>query len=176
MSEPPKDSPQAWLVAALARFERPLVRYALGLCGNLEQARDAVQDTFIRLSRETERTSEDIENLAPWLFTVCRNRVIDSHRKNQRLVPMDTELLERQPSLAPEPDRALEEKECAARIRRMVAELPEKQRRVIKLKFETGLSYREISAATGLSSGNIGWLIHQAVQSLRAEWHAEQTP
>jgi RNA polymerase sigma factor (sigma-70 family) len=174
MSQLPKESPHAWLLAALARFERPLVRYALSLCGDLEQARDAAQETFIRLSRDPHpRRTEDIESLAPWLFTVCRHRVIDIHRKNHRLVPMDTELLEREPAAASSPDGALDEKETARRIRHMIAALPEKQRQVVKLKFETGLSYKEISAATGLSTSNIGWLIHQAVQALRTQWQAE---
>jgi RNA polymerase sigma-70 factor (ECF subfamily) len=174
MSEPPKESPHAWLLAALARFERPLVRYAFSLCGDLEQSRDAVQDTFVRLSREPPRRGhEDIEGLAAWLFTVCRHRVIDSHRKNQRLVPMDTELLDRTASETARPDGALDHKETTGRIRRMIAELPAKQQRVLKMKFEAGLSYKEISAATGLSTGNIGWLIHQAVQSLRNQWQHE---
>ena len=179
MSEPPKETPQAWLLAALARFERPLVRYAFGLCGDLEQARDAVQDTFIKLSRDPARaatpaTHDSIEGLAPWLFTVCKNRVIDFHRKNSRLVPMDTTLLEQAPAATPAPDTALDGKDTARQLRALIAELPEKQRHLLKLKFETGLSYKEIASATGLTTSNIGWLIHQAVQSLRASWAATQ--
>ncbi len=175
MSELPTETPQSLLLAALARFERPLVRYALGLCGDLEQARDAVQDTFVRLSREkAPRPADgDVEALAPWLFTVCRNRVIDLRRKSQRLVPMDTEVLARHASPTHGPDRALDAKDTAIRIRRLISDLPEKQREVIRLKFEAGLSYKEISAATGLNTGNIGWLIHQAVQSLRQQWQHE---
>ena len=180
MSELPQmTSSHAWLLAALTRFERPLVRYAYSLCSNLETSRDAVQDTFLRLAREREKPDSslaacEVESAASWLFTVCRNRVIDLHRKSSRLVPMDTELLERAP--APDsasPDGALNDKDTAHRLRKLVAQLLEKQRRVLKLKFETGLSYKEIAAATGLSTGNIGWLIHQAVQSLRTSWQAE---
>jgi RNA polymerase sigma-70 factor (ECF subfamily) len=175
MSELPKEQPTAWLLAALARFERPLVRFAHGLCSDLEQARDAVQDTFIKLSREpaVAPTAENIEKLAPWLFTVCRNRVIDLHRKSHRLVAMDTERLECEAAPIDGPDHALEQKDTARQIRRMIEALPEKQQNVLRLKFETGLSYKEISAATGLSCGNIGWLIHQAVQSLRSQWQHE---
>ncbi len=176
MSELPQESPHAWLLAALARFERPLVRYALSLCGDLEQARDAVQDTFIKLSRDPRRagpastSAEAIEALAPWLFTVCKNRVIDLHRKHSRFVPMDTAILDHTPSATDSPDEALHEKETARQIRDLIGQLPEKQRQVIQLKFHAGLSYQEIAAATGLSQSNIGWLIHQAVQSLRAQW------
>ncbi|MFN0130157.1 MAG: RNA polymerase sigma factor [Verrucomicrobiales bacterium] len=179
MSELPKDAPQAGLLAALARFERPLVRYALGLCGDLEQARDAVQDTFIKLSRDAVRgatpaTHDQVEALAPWLFTVCKNRVIDLHRKSSRLVPMDSAIIESIPASHPAPDTALDRKDTARQLRQMIEELPEKQRHVLKLKFESGLSYKEIAAATGLTTSNIGWIIHQAVQSLRTTWEALQ--
>jgi RNA polymerase sigma factor (sigma-70 family) len=177
MSELPTELPQAGLLAALARFERPLVRYAWGLCGDLEQARDAVQDTFIKLSRDENRsatpaTSDQIEALAPWLFTVCKNRVIDLHRKSSRLVSMDTAQLESTPAVNPTPDAALDRKDTARQLRALIAELPEKQRHVLKLKFEAGLSYKEIAAVTGLTTSNIGWIIHQAVQSLRGSWEA----
>jgi RNA polymerase sigma factor (sigma-70 family) len=179
MSELPTELPQAGLLAALARFERPLVRYALGLCGDLEQARDAVQDTFVKLSRDPARaaipaTSEQVEALAPWLFTVCKNRVIDLHRKSSRLVPMDTALLESAPAATPAPDAALARKDTARQLRRLIADLPEKQRHLLQLKFESGLSYKEMAAATGLTTSNIGWIIHQAVQSLRTSWEAAQ--
>jgi RNA polymerase sigma factor (sigma-70 family) len=196
MSEPiPEPYTQAWLVAALARFERPLMRYALGLTHDLETARDVVQDTFLRLSREVQRQSPmaapgaeggepgagpralpgEIEALAPWLFTVCRNRMVDLNRKNSRLVTMDTALLDATPAHSPaaEPDSALSAKDDSRRIRHLISHLPEKQRHLLKLKFESGLNYKEIAAATGLTSGNIGWIIHQAVQSLRSQWAAE---
>jgi RNA polymerase sigma-70 factor (ECF subfamily) len=44
-------SPKPDLAALLDRYERPLVRYAVSIVGDLESARDAVQETFIRLSR-----------------------------------------------------------------------------------------------------------------------------
>ncbi len=46
------ESPNVWFRAALARYERPLIHYAVSITGELEPARDAVQDTFIRLSNE----------------------------------------------------------------------------------------------------------------------------
>lgn len=176
MSQLPQDPPQAWLLAALARYERPLVRYALSLCGDLEQARDAVQDTFIKLSREPQPpgrgavSPEALEALAPWLFTVCKNRVIDLHRKHSRLVPMDTTTLEQPTADAEAPDAVLREKETAQQLRALIRALPEKQQQLIQLKFQAGLSYREIAATTGLNPGTIGWLIHQAVQTLREQW------
>jgi RNA polymerase sigma factor (sigma-70 family) len=166
-------APPAPLAAVLARFERPLVSFAFSQCRDLETARDAVQDTFLRLSQRREGVPAEVETLAPWLFTVCRNRVTDLQRKNRRLVPMNAALLTATPSPAAGPAESLQDKEQAERLRQLIAALPEKQREVITLKFTAGLSYQEISAATGLTSSYIGWLIHTAVQSLRTSFAAE---
>lgn len=118
---------------------------------------------------------EDVENLAPWLFTTCRHRIIDWQRKNKRLTTVDTVTLETIAESAAAPDFALEAKDTASQIRRLIADLPKQQQEVIQLKFETGLSYKEIAAATGISIGTVGWLVHTAVQALRTSWLAAQS-
>ena len=176
MSSLPPHLPTHWVIAALERFERPLVSFAHNLCGDWEQARDAVQDTFLRLSKSGKPPEDgDVERLAPWLFTTCRHRIIDWQRKNSRRPPMDTLMLDNLPETSHAPDSALEAKDTASHIRELIASLPSQQREVIKLKFETGLSYKEIAAATGVSTGTVGWLIHTAVQALRTSWMATQS-
>ena len=64
-----------WIRGALERYESPLLRYACRLTGNLEQARDVVQDSFVRLCRADRSKVED--HLAAWLFTVCRRRALE---------------------------------------------------------------------------------------------------
>jgi RNA polymerase sigma factor (sigma-70 family) len=53
-------------------------------------------------------------------------------------------------------------------VKSYIARLPENQDTVIILKFEKGYSYQEISDATGLTSGNVGFLIHTGMKRLRA--------
>jgi RNA polymerase sigma factor (sigma-70 family) len=176
MSSLPPESSTHWVIVALARFERPLVRFAQNLCGDWEQARDAVQETFLRLSKSGKPPKDgDVEHLAAWLFTTCRHRIIDWQRKNKRLTTMDTLTLEALPETSHAPDSALEAKDTASHLRDLVAHLPAQQREVIQLKFEAGLSYKEIAAATGISIGTVGWLIHTAVQALRTSWMATQS-
>src|SRR4051794_1042240 len=58
-----------WIRAAVRKFERPLTLYASHLFGgDLERARDAVQETFIRLCGQDE--SRVAPRLAEWLYTV----------------------------------------------------------------------------------------------------------
>src|SRR5689334_8392868 len=90
-----------WVRAALDRYSGPLTRYALLITGNLEQARDVVQDTFIRLCAEDRTRIEP--HLAPWLFTVCRNRALDVQRKERRLNPLPETHMHAEASPDPSP-------------------------------------------------------------------------
>lgn len=173
MPAPAPDADQTFLIAALERYERPLIRYALGVVGDLDLARDVVQDVFIKLSQSLAHLDRD--RLAPWLFTVCRNRALDLQRKNQRLIPMEFEALDQAPGASPMPSEELEEKEFGAVLRKWIDQLPAKQREAVRMKFEAGLSYREISDTLKTSVGNVGTLIHLGVTTLREQWLAMNT-
>jgi len=158
----------------LDRFERPLLAFARHHSGDLETARDAVQDTFLRYFKAP--PAGELEGLAPWLFTVCRRVSIDHQRKYHRIVPINAAAAltfdNHIDDTTASPAAALEEKDDTHRLRGLVKCLPERQRELVRLKFEAGLSYRDIAAATGLTVSNVGTLLHHAVQSLREQFHA----
>ena len=153
------------------RHPYPYLGYALVRCGDHGTAQDAVQETFLRFLRHA--PTGGVEALAPWLFTTCRNALTNLHRKSSRHPPADVSVpgaLSDAFCPGPSPDEALTEKETARTLYRLTAALPANQQEVVRLKFETGLAYRDIAAATGLSIANVGWLLHQAVTTLRADW------
>ncbi len=168
-------APHDLFLATLQRYERPLIRYAHGFTGNVEDARDVVQDVFVKLSQNL--ATLDHEKLAPWLFTVCRNRALDHQRKHQRLVVMETETLDLEASADPAPNDAMEKRETATALRDLIETLPTRQREAVRLKFIAGLDYQQISAAMQTSIGNVGYLIHHGVAALKTKWLAyEQSP
>lgn len=163
-------SDRAWLAEVAGRYEAPLLRYAARITTDLESARDVVQDTFLRLCRERRDAVES--HLAPWLFTVCRRRAIDVRRKEGRMKPTPDTALDRVANPDPGPAARTERRDAAGRVLRLLARIPAKQQEVIRLKFQNGLSYREISEITGLSTSHVGVLIHHGMRTLRAEMRA----
>ncbi|MEP4079372.1 RNA polymerase sigma factor [Haloferula sp.] len=156
---------EQFIEQAMADYESPLVGYAMGFVHDLDRARDVVQDTFIRLCRQ------DVEKvrggLKSWLFTVCRNRALDILRKESRMTPLEEDTHERTPSNINAPDSAVDFNERIEQVLDYMDRLPDKQKRVILMKFRDGMSYKEISEVTGLSGGNVGFLIHTGIKRLR---------
>ena len=169
-------APDTLFLDTLQRYERPLIRYAHGYTGDLEEARDIVQDVFVKLSQSLHTL--DHERLAPWLFTVCRNRALDHQRKHRRLVVMETETLDLEMSADPSPHEEMDRSETATTLRQLIDTLPTRQQEAVRLKFIAGLDYQQISAAMKTSIGNVGYLIHHGVAALRTKWQAmeNETP
>ena len=154
-----------WIASALSLYEGPLLRYASRLVGDVDRARDVVQDTFLRLCREDPARLDG--HLGQWLFTVCRNRALDIRRKEGHVEPLDERALEAQPSNAPSPARLLERREDLDVVLRTLDTLPASQQEVLRLKFQAGLSYREIAEVTGLTVNHVGVLLHNGIKSIR---------
>lgn len=74
----------------------------------------------------------------------------------------------------PRPGRTLEQEETHAAVLRLIDRLPPNQQEVVRLKFQNGFSYKEISRITELSVSNVGFLIHTAVTRLRTEFAAQR--
>lgn len=160
-----------WITPLLLRYEGPLLKYAQRLMNCPDQARDVVQETFLRLCREPAMARET--HIAEWLFTVCRNYALDLKRKDRRMNPAASADIGNTQSPTPEPDREAEHNETTARVLSLVKALPDNQQAVLMLKFQAALSYREIAGVTGLSVSNVGYLIHQGLTTLRRHLRSE---
>ena len=165
MAKPNPEVDAVWIRTVVAQYERPLVMYALRLIGELERARDVVQDTFLKLCREQRSKIESY--LAEWLYTVTRNRALDVCRKESRVVRLADGQLGVKIDHEADPTASIEQRETRALVLTMVSELPEKQQEAIRLKFQHGLSYRQISKVMELTTSYVGYLIHAGLKSIR---------
>ncbi len=154
-----------WIIEALDRYQGPLIRYAQRFTGDLELARDVVQDSFLRLCR-ADRVSVG-DQIGAWLYTVCRNRALDVQKKEKLMGSWsDVEALVR-PSADPPPEAIAALNDEYRGVLSALSGLPPNQQEVVQLRFQGGLSYREISEVTGLSVSNVGFLLHMAIKRVR---------
>ena len=161
----PTDPKRQWIQEALDRYEGPLTRYAERLTGDLDRARDVVQETFLKLCTCDRERVEG--GLREWLFTVTRNRALDVGKKERRMKPLADGAAEAQTCTAPAPSDLMAVREDKSRLTELLADLPPNQQEVLRLKFQEGMSYKEISAITKHTISNVGYLIHVGVKSLR---------
>lgn len=162
-----------WVCQALDRQEASLLRYTVRLLGgDVEAARDVVQEAFVKLIQQDRAAVEG--HLAPWLYRVCRNAALDRIRKEQRMqtsLPETTQrngrLGEPDTNAADEPTEKAQQPEARSRLLASLADLPERQREVLRLKFQGDLSYREIAEIMDLTVSHVGVLIHTGIQTLR---------
>lgn len=165
MAGQPTARDNEWVRSAVVRFEGPLTLYAAKLVGDADRARDVVQDVFLKLCGQDRDAIA--AHLAEWLFTVCRNRALDVLRKEGRMTRLSDEHVRSRPGADPAPPDVLDRREQAARVLRWLEDLPPSQREVLRLKFQNGFSYKEISRISGYSVGNVGFLIHVGLKALR---------
>lgn len=170
MTRVPSPENQSWVKDAVARFEGPLLLYATRLVRDAETARDVVQDTFLKLCSSDFASIDG--HLAEWLFTVCRNRALDVLRKENRMTQMRDEQVHRCLSADPGPLDVALGRDLSSRVLDLLEVLPVNQRDVIRLKFQNGFSYQEISRISGHSVSNVGYLIHAGVKALRLQLFA----
>lgn len=154
-----------WIRSLFEQYEGALVRYAARLTGNIDAARDAVQETFMQLCQMD--PGELDERPVPWLYTVCRNRALDGRRKEARMNALGEECEEVAETGKPNPLQIAEKRNATSVVLKALESLPANQQEVIRLKFQDGMSYKEISQVTGLSISNVGFLIHVGVKGIR---------
>ena len=158
-----------WVSSALENFEQRLLKYALGILGDVGRAQDVVQDTFLKLYQQDPQTLNG--QLLPWLYTVCRHQALDLCRKENRMTTAtaddELDVLELTQSREPAPLEQLEASEEMSAVLAHLARLPPSQQECLRLKFQHSLSYQEISSITGHTVSNVGYLIHVGLKTLR---------
>ena len=140
---------------------------------NQSDAEDILQDVFEQLAA-TDSVTDPIEHLTGWLFTTARNRIIDWYRKRRpgRSAPLvsnaDPLFLE---EILFDPRQDPDELYARSLVWRELAdaldELPEEQREVFVLQELDGMTFREISEATGVPLNTLLSRKRYAVLKLR---------
>ena len=162
-SEP--QSKKHFLLAALDRYERPLVGYAVRMYGgDLHSARDAVQHCFMQLCKQSPTEIEP--RLAPWLYTVCRNRIIDDLKSKTRSATESFDDFDAVDANAHDPAKQLEVEDCLQTLQKLIRFLNRSEREVVEL-WSRGLSANEIAEVLDKKPATVRVNLHRAIKRLK---------
>ena len=164
--EPPACAQQ--LEQAFARWQGELVGTLYYLVGNIEDARDALQEAFVKAWKQRHQVAE-VQNLKAWIFRIALNTGRDlresAWRRRKQALPEDDGLLATR-AVGPLEEMALHEEQQA--LRAAIANLREEEQEVFLLRQNGELTYEEIAEALKIPVGTVKTRMRLAITKLRA--------
>ena len=153
-----------WVVQT---YQRMIFSLALKMLCDEEEAKDAVQDTFIRVWQSI-KDYDPQRTFTTWLYTIASRLCLDRLKRKNRIVllPEDEQTL-RNYVVDSDSQRTLENSEWISIVRLMAQALSEKQRLVFTLCQLEGLTSEEAEEITGLDANQIKSNLYMARQTVR---------
>lgn len=145
-----------------SEYASDLLGYLAALHCSRNDAEDTLQEVFVTIARKRMSVAK-ARLLKPYLFQLARNTALNRIKKNKRIRDRNEYLADWLVPLTPTlPDEH--------RIQELVtglAELPEKQRSVLVLKFYRDKTFREIGALLGISENTAASCFRYGMEKLR---------
>lgn len=156
------------------RHSRPIYSLVLRILQQAGTAEEVVQDVFLQLWRNAAQYDVSRGPFVPWLFTLARNRALDTLRLKSERQRRREDQTEELPPIAsvPQYEQQLDEKRRAEKVRALMASLSPQQKKAIELAYFEGLSHSEIAAALKEPLGTVKSWIRNGLLRLKEELQA----
>jgi RNA polymerase sigma factor (sigma-70 family) len=151
---------------AMEHYQTALLRYAARVLNNEDAAQDVVQEAFIRLHGNLEKITTRGVQLKGWLFRTTHNAAVDYIRKESRRRSLHERQSKQADLFVADQDARHDRDEKQALVMRHLNTLKPKEREVLVLRLQEGMSYKEIAAVLNRSEGYVGTLIHTATKKM----------
>ena len=170
-SNPPKIQPSIdpipnSLEDAMEQYQSSLLRYATRVLNNEDAAQDVVQEAFIRLHGNLDNIKTRGVQVKGWLFRTTHNAAVDYIRKESRRRSLHERQSKQADLFVTDTEAQQERADKKAMVMRHLNTLKPKEREVLVLRLQEGMSYKEIAAVLKRSEGYVGTLIHTATKKL----------
>ena len=143
-----------------------LFRYAYRFLEDRDEAQDAVQEVFVKLWRMRDQM-KDVRNIEAFAVRITRNYCLDQI-KTKHTVSLDVnDYFKNRISDMSDPQEQLEKSDTMKELGRLVRELPEPQRSVIRMRDVEGYSNEEVGEILGLTPGNVRVVLSRARKKIR---------
>jgi RNA polymerase sigma-70 factor (ECF subfamily) len=170
VARPPKatrDTDCGKLENAFAQHQGELLGTLYYLVGNIEDARDALQETFIKCWRHNDQV-DGVQNLKAWIFRIALNTGRDlrqtAWRRKRQSLPEDESIVE---SMDAGPMAIAARNEQLQRLADAIRELRDEEQEVFLLRQNGQLKYEEIAEAAGIPLGTVKTRMRLALTKLR---------
>jgi RNA polymerase sigma-70 factor (ECF subfamily) len=164
----------------VSRWERPIYALAYRTLGREEEARDVVQDAFLRAFRGLKGFKGEAK-FSSWLYRITLNLCRDWIRRERRAPLVQVPEGDDSMNLAeqmPSPDESVEDlvsrREMSRAVSLAMAELPEEQRTAIMLKEYQGLTFQEIAELLDCPLSTVKTRLYQGLSVLRRRLERRQ--
>jgi RNA polymerase sigma-70 factor (ECF subfamily) len=150
------------------RYKRGIANFIGASVRSSSDVADLSQETFLRAYAHLGTFNPQLGKFSTWIYQIARN-VVRTHLGKSQRRPATQELPEEQtlentlPDISVESDPAggVLRKEAERELREALAELPERTRTVLALRYFDNMEYHTIASTLGLSLGNVKTLIHR---------------
>ena len=158
------------VVDDVERLVRRHARFVFGVAYSVlrhrEDAEDAAQETFLRLSRQ--RNLAEIRDVRLWLARVAWRVAVDRTRKHREVLAEDpAPVLDAVPDAAPGAEQLVLERQMKELLDRMIAGLPRELREVVLLTTVQEMSSADVAEVLGIPEGSVRQRMFRARQILR---------
>ena len=150
-------------------LKNQLYRLALRITLNSAEAEDIVQETLIKVWNRRD-TWDEIKNIEGFCFTVCRNLSLDSIKRHDNLNANLDEAQVEQMAQVPTPSEQTIENDRLAIVRRIIDNLPEKQRSCIQLRDFEGKPYKDIAQILDITEEQVKINIFRGRQTIKQKF------
>jgi RNA polymerase sigma-70 factor (ECF subfamily) len=153
---------------------RPIVvRYCRARVGATERsglsADDVAQEVCLAAITALPRYKDQGRPFLAFVYGIAAHKVADAHRAAARNRAEPTDVVPERLSMEAGPEQMAIDSESAARMNRLLAVLPEKQREILILRVVVGMSAEETAEAVGSTAGAVRVAQHRALARLKAE-------
>ncbi|MHB9133688.1 MAG: RNA polymerase sigma factor [Armatimonadota bacterium] len=167
--------------AFYARHREAVGRHLLRIVRDEASAEDLLQETFLRVWLRADQW-DGRGSITGWLTRIATNLALNQLRSTKRRREQPLEIPNMQAdeetflpgwwvdAIALGPEALCEQRERHELLQRLVAELPEEKREVIRLVHEAEMDIHDVAATLGIPEGTVKSRLHHARKHLAREW------
>lgn len=154
------------------RYKRPLYHHIRGIVIDHDDADDVLQNTFVKIFRHLDNFKGE-SKLFSWMYRIATNEALSHLRSQARMRGVNHSEYQALMVNNLHADTYFDGGDLETRLQQAVAQLPEKQQLVFRMKYYQDLKYEEISEILGTSVGALKASYHHAVKKIEDHFNRD---